>query len=313
MSIVLRDTDSFDGIGDVVVTVGTMDGVHLGHVAIVNEVVSFGRKENRQSVVVTFDPHPREIVHGDSVRLLTTIEERTDLLKKHGVDVIFVLKFNKHIASLGPEAFINEILLKKFSISRTVVGYDHGFGRDRQGDASVLRTLGENHGFEVTEVPERTVSGEAISSTRIRSLIAETGDVSDAARLLGRHYSLSGEVIRGDGRGRTIGYPTANIDLHPRKLVPARGVYAVDVKIETGKHMGMMNIGTRPTFGREGLVAEVHLINFSGDLYGDTIQVDFLKRLRDEQKFESVEDLKRQLSEDKDRCIDAHSALIEDN
>lgn len=311
MSTVITDSPGTTDIRDAIVTVGTMDGVHLGHAAIVDRVVETGREEQRPSLVVTFDPHPREIVHGQKVRLLTTIDERVELLSARGVDYIYVLPFDGHIAALGPEAFVSQILLERFSISRTVVGYDHGFGRDREGDASVLRRLGELHGFEVTEVAEQRVDGEPVSSTRIRSLIADSGKAGEAARLLGRNYSLAGEVVRGDGRGRTIGYPTANIDLDPGKLIPANGVYAVSVTVDGGRYTGMMNIGIRPTFGQAGLVAEVHILDFAADLYGTVIQVDFLKRLRDEQKFDSIDHLKRQLSEDRRRCIGAHGALTD--
>lgn len=307
---VFRENDSLAGLDDVVVTVGTMDGVHLGHTAIVDALVAISREKGIPSLVVTFDPHPRQVVHDDVVPLLTTVEERIALLNARDVDNVFILTFDQEVASLSPDKFIKDILVSKFGVRHVVVGYDHSFGRDREGNAAVLRSIGADYDFQVTEVQEQTVDGERISSTRIRHLISVEGNVSHAARLLGHPYGLRGEVTKGDGRGRTIGFPTANLRVATDKLIPANGVYLVSVTTGEDRHTGMLNIGVRPTFGELSLTIEVHILDFDADIYGTQIQVDFLKRLRDERKFDSVDDLVKQLSADRDRCIDAHRALI---
>ena len=288
-----------------VATVGTFDGVHRGHQAIIDYLIARAEKQSGRSTVVSFDPHPREVVHGDPVSLLTTVDERASLLEEHGLDRFVVIPFTEDFAQLSAVDYVEKILLERIGLKEIVVGYDHRFGRDREGDRDLLEKLGSKHGFSVDVIPAQDVDDDVVSSSRIRSLLDEEGKVEEAATHLGRCYMLRGTVERGAGRGRKIGYPTANLAISDqRKLIPKIGVYATLVEIEgrPGRHGGMMNIGRRPTFDEMDVTVEVHLLDFEGDLYGETLTVEFLRRLRDEQKFESVDALAMQLSEDETHC-----------
>jgi riboflavin kinase / FMN adenylyltransferase len=292
-----RDTSS-------VLTVGTFDGVHRGHQAIIDYLKRRADERNGTATVMSFDPHPRAIVHDRDVELLSTLEERGDLLQHYGIDRFVVIPFTREFANLTARQYVEEILVNRIGLAEITIGYDHAFGRNREGDVDLLREMGETHGFEVDVIPAKEVEAGVVSSSRIRSLLRE-GDASQAAKLLGRPYDLRGSVEHGEGRGRTIGYPTANIELSDaRQLTPRLGVYAVRVhRLGTGAtHSGMMNIGRRPTFDGMDVTTEVHILDFEGDLYGETLRVEFLRRLRDEQKFESADHLMRQLSADEDHC-----------
>lgn len=291
-----------------VVTVGTFDGVHVGHRAILRYLVNRAAEQSGTSVVMSFDPHPREVVHGEEVALLTTIEERAEVMEKLGIDRFIVIPFTEEFSKLQAGSFVRDILVKRIGLQEIVIGYDHAFGRDRRGDAELLADLGTEHGFTVDIIPAQVVEEHVVSSTEIRAALTESGDVKLAAQMLGRPYSLKGTVIEGDGRGRTIGFPTANLSVdHPRKTIPAAGVYAVRVYVPTGDphevYAGMMNIGFRPTFEGQGFAAEVHLLEFDGNLYGQDLRIEFVDRMRDERKFESVEALMEQLSRDRSRCM----------
>ncbi|MFB6246949.1 MAG: bifunctional riboflavin kinase/FAD synthetase [Salinibacter sp.] len=287
-----------------VLTVGTFDGVHRGHQAIVEHLRSRAEKHSGRSTLISFDPHPRSVVHGQEVPLLTTVEERATVLERCGLDRFVVIPFSMEFARLDPADYVEEVLVERVGVREITVGYDHRFGRDREGDVDLLRDFGERFGFSVDVIPAQKVDQDVVSSRTIRSLLLEEGDVSTAADHLGRPYRLEGVVSRGEGRGRKIGYPTANLALEdPRKLVPKRGVYATRVTLPDGRSCGgMMNIGRRPTFDEMAVTVEVHLFDFEGNLYGDTLSVQFLRRLRDEQKFDSPEDLTMQLSEDERHC-----------
>ncbi len=291
-----------------VVTVGTFDGVHRGHQAILRYVLERARARGGNSVVVTFDPHPREVVHDEPVPLLTTIDERADVFASLGLDRFIVIPFTKAFAQLRGEAFVTEVLVRRIGLQEIVIGYDHAFGRGREGDSRLLERLGREHGFGVDVIPAQVVEEHVVSSTEIRTLLVEAGDVREAARLLGRPYALRGRVVRGDARGKTIGFPTANIEVaHPRKVVPRGGVYAVRVTVEgeDERRAGMMNIGVRPTFGGGALRLEVHLLDFDADLYDRHLRVEFVERIRDERRFDGVAALVEQLSQDRTRCIEA--------
>lgn len=292
-----------------VVTVGTFDGVHVGHQAIIRYLVNRARERNGTSVVVSFSPHPREVVHGEEIPLLTTIDERADAVEKLGVDRFIIILFTREFSRLKAEEFVREILVDRIGLREIAIGYDHAFGRDRRGGPEMLKDLGEQLGFTVDIIPAQVVNEHVVSSSEIRELLAGEGDVALAEALLGRPYSLRGTVVRGDGRGRAIGFPTANLSVdHPRKVIPAPGVYAVRVEIPgrpaygPGMLEGMMNIGYRPTFGSNDLAVEVHLLDFDDDLYGADLRVEFANRMRDEQKFESKQALVEQLSRDRSRC-----------
>ncbi len=294
------------------VTVGTFDGVHLGHQAILRYLVRRARANGGSSVVVTFDPHPREVVRGEPVPLLTTIEERAELLEALGLDRFIVIPFTPAFARLSAEDFVERILVGRIGLKEIVIGYDHGFGRGRGGDAALLEALGEKLGFAVDVIPPQVVEEHVVSSTEIRALLIDEGDVREAARLLGRPYALGGTVVEGARRGRSIGFPTANLEVeHPRKVIPKAGVYAVLATLDDGVTTlgGMMNIGRRPTFENTGLHLEVHLLDFEGDLYGRRLRIEFVERLRDERKFDSVDALVEQLSRDRERCMAAVKTL----
>lgn len=282
-----------------VLTVGTFDGVHLGHQAILRYLRERAEHVGGVPTVVSFDPHPREVVTGERVPLLTTLEERAELLREHGIERFVVLPFTRDLSNLTPEDYVERVLIGTIGLREIVIGYDHRFGKNRAGDRSTLEKLGAEHGFSVDVIPEQLVQDQTVSSSAIRRLL-EAGDVAGAARMLGRPYALTGTVVRGDQRGRTIGFPTANLRVHSdRKLVPALGVYAVRVEHGDERLGGMMNVGRRPTFEADGAVSvEVHLFDFDGDIYGDRLRVHFVARIRDEVKFDGVEALVARLRQD---------------
>lgn len=303
--IVVRSVDGIRRDPGSVVTVGTFDGVHLAHAEIIREVVTRARMKEGRSVVVTFDPHPKEVVGppGRPVELLSTIEERIDLIGAMGVDILLVLRFTYEFSRISPGDFYRTYIVEGTGVDEVIVGYDHMFGRDRAAGINELVGMGKQFGFSVFAVHPFTVDGETVSSTLIRTALA-SGDVTRAARFLGRPYEVSGTVVRGDGRGRTIGFPTANIrPSSGAKINPSHGVYAVGVRIGNEQHRGMMNIGVRPTVAAvPAETLEVHLFDFDRDIYGEEVTVSFLRRLRDERKFGSLADLVEQLGKDRDEA-----------
>ena len=288
------------------VTVGTFDGVHLGHQAILQYLRQRAHDRGGSSVALSFHPHPREVIYGDKIPLLSSIEERADLLEKLGLDRFIVLPFTKAFAHMSAEDFVEKILVGRIGMQEIVIGYDFSFGHGRRGNSKMLHELGKVYGFYVDIIPAQIVERYVVSSTEIRGMITSSGDVNMASHLLGRPYSACGRVVHGTGRGHTIGYPTANIEIDPpQKVVPREGVYAVVVRIDghASKYGGMMNIGKRPTFGGNDIHLEVHLFGFEGDLYGNMLCLEFVERIRDEQRFNSPERLVEQLSRDQGRCI----------
>ena len=294
-----------------VVSVGTFDGVHVGHQDIIDAVVDGARETRGTGTIVTFDPHPREVIIGELVPLLSTIDERVGLLNALGVTRTIVIPFTRAFAGMSSAEFIEQVIVERVGCRRMVTGHDHGFGRGRSGDLGSLEASGRRLGFEVFSVPARQVDDTLVSSSAIRAALVDRGDVSWASTLLGRRYELAGRVVRGDGRGRSIGFPTANLEVQStRKVVPRRGVYAVGVQFGGRDPVaGMMNIGIRPTFGGTKLHLEVHILDFDEEIYGETLHVEFVEWLRDERKFGSVDELVEQLSEDRRRCRGAASAV----
>lgn len=297
--------DTIQRRDDSVITVGTFDGVHKGHQALLDYVLERARRAGGQSVVLSFDPHPREVLSGKPMPLLTTIEERAALLEDYGLDRFVVLPFTRDFSRLSPRAYVEKILVLGIGVREIVVGHDHSFGRGGEGNSALLQELGEEWGFSVDIIPAQLAERTVISSTRIRECLLNEGAVRQAAGLLGRPYHLRGEVVEGDRRGRTIGFPTANLEVSDeRKIIPLDGVYAVRVRLlgenSPGETLpGMMNIGRRPTFDGTRRVPEVHLLDFAGDLYGSELEVAFIERLRDEKAFDGPEALVQQLRRDR--------------
>lgn len=285
------------------VTVGTFDGVHPGHRAVLEEIVRRARAAGRKSVLVTFEPHPLEVVNPSAApALLTTAPERREILAQTELDYVVFLQFDRRLAAMSPDAFVREVLERRLGMRELVIGHDHGFGRGRAGDVETLRRLGNEDGFLVDVVGAVEIGGHPVSSTQIRRAVTG-GDLKSAARLLGRPYTVSGEVVRGAGRGRTIGIPTINLGGVPaNKLFPPDGVYAVWVETPEGRVGGMLNQGPRPTFGDSNRTVEAHLFDHEGDLYGAWVRIEWIERLRDTRKFESATQLIAQLAEDRVRA-----------
>jgi riboflavin kinase/FMN adenylyltransferase len=295
-------------VKDTVITVGTFDGVHRGHRDVIERLVARAHLLKIPSVLVTFEPHPLEVVNPAAAPLLlTTHDEKQEVIAETGLDYLAVVPFTAELAAYSAEDFVEGILRRCFRMRELLIGYDHGFGRQRAGNVDVLRTLGERDGFRVEVVdPVSTADGHSVSSTSIRRAVAG-GDLDRAAASLGRLYSVSGRVVEGAQRGRTIGFPTINLGAPPhRKLLPPEGVYAVQVQTPAGPVGGMMNLGPRPTFGDSATSLEAHLFDTSGNFYGSHIRIDFVARLRETRKFASAEQLTAQLRHDE---RDARNAL----
>ncbi len=288
------------GPNGTVVTVGSFDGVHLGHQAVLAEVARRASAAGRASVLVTFEPHPLAVINPPAAPpLLTTGPERREILAQTPIDYALFLRFDRALARLSPEEFVRDVLLACCGVQDLVFGYDHGFGRNRSGDVETLRRLGAELGFAVDVVPPADVEGEPVSSGRIRRAVAG-GDLRTAARLLGRPYTVSGRVTAGERRGRLLGVPTLNLgDIPADKLLPPDGVYAVWVEWRGGRAGGMMNQGGRPTFDDRRRLLEAHLFGFEGDLYGEWVRVEWVERLRDVRRFAGVEQLQEQLRRDR--------------
>lgn len=290
-----------------VVTVGTFDGVHAGHRAIMDTVLKRASERKARSVIITFNPHPREIINpgGGGIELLTTLQERREILEEIGIDTLVVIPFDRDFSLLSSEEFIRDIIFGQIGVSEFVIGYDHQFGRNREGTIETIEQLGKELGFDACVVSRREVGARTVSSTTIRRAISEKGDVKLAAELLQRRYRLNGMVIHGDKRGKEIGFPTANIRPgHANKIIPKDGVYAVKVRFDGQWYGGMMNIGLRPTFNGKKRALEVHLFDFDENIYGKEVQVRFFDRIRDELKFSGVDELIAQLREDRNRALE---------
>jgi riboflavin kinase/FMN adenylyltransferase len=304
--IVIRDLEAFPVLARSIVTSGTFDGVHVGHQKILSRLIETARQSGGQSVVVTYWPHPRLVLapqHVHELRLISTIEERIAHLSAFDLDYLLIIPFTKEFSSLSPEEYVQKILLDTLHTKKLVIGYDHHFGRNREGNFEFLRANADRFGFTMEEIPRQDIDEVGVSSTKIRQAL-EAGEVHQANRFLGRPYSLTGTVVEGKQLGRTIGYPTANLQVaEPFKLIPAPGVYAVRVTVEGSSYGAMLNIGFRPTIGGTSLSIEAHLFNFSGDLYTKEVQVACVERLRDEQKFGGLDELKAQLAKDKEAAL----------
>lgn len=287
-----------------VVTIGTFDGVHLGHQQIIRQMKAEALLTDGETVIITFYPHPRTVIRGrdkGEILLLNSLEEKIDLLAKHGVDHLVVVPFTEAFAAMDARTYVSDFLVNRFHPAVLIIGYDHRFGNNRSGDYKLLEQLGPDFGFRVIEIPEHVLHTVTISSTRIRQALV-AGQLEEANENLGYAYQLSGTVVEGNKRGRTIGFPTANLDPEdPKKLIPADGVYAVTLTIRgrEGVYKGMMNIGYRPTVDGKTRTIEVNIFHFSEMIYGEVLEVTMCKHLRSEQKFASLEALKAQLAADR--------------
>lgn len=281
----------------VVVALGAFDGIHLGHREILGVAVERARALRVPSLACTFDPRPEEVLQPERAPLpITTLEERLELIAQAGIDTTVVLPFTRALAAVEPEAFIEDVMLRGLGAREIVVGFNHRFGRRARGDAAMLEALAERLGFRAHVVPPLSVEGDPVSSTEIR-LALQRGDVERANRLLGREYSLAGEVVRGAGRGRTLGFPTANVRPERSPLVPL-GVYACRARVEGVVHKAVVNLGRQPTFGDNDVAIEAHLLDFQGELYGNRVVLALVRRLRAEMKFPSVDALRKRIAAD---------------
>jgi riboflavin kinase/FMN adenylyltransferase len=302
--IVYKDPNEISPQNNTAVTVGSFDGVHLGHHQIFSHLRDGAIKHELKSTIVTFDPHPQKILNtrNSDLKILTDLDEKLELFEKIGIQQVVILPFTKEFSRISYLDFVRSFLVEKLKVRHMVIGHDHHFGRDREGGFNKLIDLGNKYGFLVTEIPAYTINGQTLSSTLIRDEI-ESGNVEKAANYLGRLYGISAKVVRGDGRGKQIGYPTANLKvINSDKVIPKRGVYAVKVIFQDKKYRGMMNIGYRPTFNYDSLTLEVHLFNFNAEIYGQRLNILFKMFIRKENKFPSVKELILQLDKDKEIC-----------
>jgi len=288
---------------DAHITIGNFDGVHLGHIPILKKIIEEAHRENRKALVITFDPHPKKVLHPDisPFYLITTLEEKMQLLDDVGIDGVILIPFNLEFSKISAEAFVNQILWHKLNIRKISVGHDYSFGKNKVGNATFLTNKGKKLGFEVDVFSAVKFGDETISSTRLRYAILN-GNVKMAMRLLGRPYNVGGIVIPGKSRGSTLGIPTANMK-PDKELIPAEGVYAVIVFLEGNRYQGVLNIGYNPTFSDNERSIEVYILDFSGNIYGERLSVFFIDRIRDEIKFDTPEQLVGQIRKDIDQAL----------
>ena len=298
---IYRGLDNLEKIRNAVVTQGTFDGVHLAHKIILSKVKQLAKNKNGESVVMTFEPHPRMVLKPNThdLKLLTTLDEKIELLQKEGIQNLIVIPFTIEFSQMQSQAFIKQILVDKIGTKTLVIGYDHRFGKNREGSFEHLKNYNNDYGFEVEEVSEQLVDEIAVSSTKIRKALNE-GKITIAAKYLGRNYSIKGTVVKGRQLGRTIDYPTANLIVDSEnKLIPSDGVYAVKVIVNSNTFGGMLNIGNNPTVEGKGRSIEVNIFDFSEDIYNQSISIIFVNKLREEEKFNGLDALKTQLEKDK--------------
>jgi len=299
---IIKDLEEIKRDEKSVITLGTFDGLHLGHQQIVNEVIEKSNQINGGNFLLTFNPHPRKVIPGrNDVKLLSTLDEKVEILENLGLENLFVINFTMEFSKQSPEEFVKKYLIEGIGLSEIVIGYDHHFGKGRDGDFELLQNLGDRYNFSVSLISEYSVDGETISSTKIRNALL-AGDVVKAGKMLGRNYSFKGTVVRGDGRGRKLGFPTANLSVDSEdKLIPAKGIYAAECVVENEKHYGLLSLGSRPTFHDDGrIVPEFYIFDFDRDIYDEVMKVEMVEKIRDEEKFNSVDDLIVQMKKDEE-------------
>lgn len=301
---IFRSIEDYNLNQRTILTIGTFDGVHEGHKKILNKLISSSKKKNLSSVVLTFFPHPRIILNKyNEVKMIDTLDEKIKAFEKLGIENLIIHPFDKSFSLLSADQFIKDYLIEKLKINHIIIGYDHRFGKGREASVDDLKKYGESFDFIVEEIKAHEVESIAVSSTKIRDSI-NSGELDKSVKFLGRFFKLTGKVVKGDGLGKQINYPTANIYVEENyKIIPKDGVYFIKTLIDDNEFHGMMNIGHRPTIGENKKSIEVHLFDFDNDIYDKTISVDVLLKIRDEIKFSSIEALKEQLKKDETYCI----------
>lgn len=305
MMKIYNHIDEFKQIHNAVVTIGTFDGVHIGHQKIISRLLEVARQKGGETVILTFFPHPRMILHPDdlNIKLISTMDEKAERLANLGIDHLIITPFTRDFSNLSAQEYIKEVLVDKIGTKQIIIGYDHRFGKDRKGGLEELQKFASDFGFEVEEIPEQDINDVSVSSTKIRNAIL-SGDVKTARDFLGYAFQLTGKVIKGDQLGRTLGFPTANLFIEENyKLIPADGIYAVSVEFKSSgtkqnSVKGMAYIGHRPTINGMTRNIEVNLFDFNEDIYGQIIRINFLEHLRGDQKFDSLDELRDQLIKD---------------
>ncbi|HOO90844.1 MAG TPA: bifunctional riboflavin kinase/FAD synthetase [Syntrophales bacterium] len=310
---IIRNIENIpEDLKNCIVTIGNFDGIHLGHRELFRKLVTEARTRNTKSVVITFEPHPQKILHPEMrpFFMLTTLDEKLSLIQSCDVDAVILIPFSMEFAKTTAQEFVENILWEKLRLRKLLVGYDYAFGKGKEGNAGFLKASGEKLGFEVEEIGAVKSDGMISSSTAVRLAILD-GNVKQASEMLGRPYGVTGTVVKGYRRGTDmVGYPTANIK--SEKVIPAIGVYAIIAELDGVRHSGVINIGTNPTFGNKEISAEVHLLDFKGDIYGREITIHFIARLRDEKKFNNPEELGRQIQKDIERAREILSSWMTD-
>ncbi|MBA10559.1 bifunctional riboflavin kinase/FAD synthetase [Flavobacteriaceae bacterium] len=295
----IKAASDYKLLSNSVVTIGTFDGVHIGHKKIINRLVNIAKQEGLQAVVLTFFPHPRMVVQSDTkIKMLNTIDEKNKLLEQQGIDHLVIKKFTKDFSRLSAQEYVRKVLVETLHVKHIIIGYDHHFGRNRTANIHDLKAFGEIYDFKVTEILAQEIDEVTISSTKIRQAL-NSGDVKTANTFLGYNFMISGTVVKGKGIGKTLNFPTANIRISESyKLIPKHGVYVVKTRILNTTVFGMMNIGVNPTVNGKLRSIEIHFFDFSQDIYGVYLEIEILKRLREEQKFDSLAELEKQLLKD---------------
>ena len=295
---------SYSSEKESILTIGTFDGVHIGHNKILKRLIQDSKKNNLSSLVITFFPHPRMILNkSHEIKMIDTIDEKINLLEKTGLDNLIIHPFDNNFSKIRAKEFVEEILVKKLKIKEIIIGYDHKFGKDREASVEDLKKFGKDYMFTVKEIPAQEIDSIAISSTKIRNAILN-GEIEKCNKFLGRNFILTGKVVYGDGLGKKIDFPTANIEIKETyKIIPKNGVYLVKTKINSNTYFGMMNIGIRPTVGGTNKSLEIHFFNFKDNIYGKNVSIEIIKKIRDEEKFSSIDQLKIQLKKDEQFCL----------
>ena len=295
---------SYSSEKESILTIGTFDGVHIGHNKILKRLIQDSKKNNLSSLVMTFFPHPRMILNkSHEIKMIDTIDEKINLLEKTGLDNLIIHPFDNNFSKIRAKEFVEEILVKKLKIKKIIIGYDHKFGKDREASVEDLKKFGKDYMFTVKEIPAQEIDSIAISSTKIRNAILN-GEIEKCNKFLGRNFILTGKVVYGDGLGKKIDFPTANIEIKETyKIIPKNGVYLVKTKINSNTNFGMMNIGIRPTVGGTNKSLEIHFFNFKDNIYGKNVSIEIIKKIRDEEKFSSIDQLKIQLKKDEQFCL----------